>query len=264
MQELVIAAFVGLSLGNSWLCLFLAFGFSTAELRTGAWFLAGRTAGLIVLGLIIILAGMFLEISPKVMQAVAGILAVCFGVILVIQHSKGGHEKRNPNGPSGSKDFAVGCEHPGRHKHNCEKPGNKHGGRRNGSAHGKSSGSKQGTGEVCELSHEIRDIDSSGRNRRAFGFGIGILRGVTPCFKIVVLAPLMVAVSVGDAFLMLLVFVSVSMVYPVIGYLSANTLHNIIRNRKLLLVIGGLILIVVGLYYIYESAATYGVHVPGA
>jgi hypothetical protein len=67
MQELVLAAFVGLSLGNSWLCLFMAFGVSTAELRTGAWFLAGRTVGLIALGLLIVFAGMFLEISPKLM-----------------------------------------------------------------------------------------------------------------------------------------------------------------------------------------------------
>ena len=288
MQELLIAAFVGLSLGNSWLCLFLAFGMSTVELRTGMYFLAGRTVGLIVLGLIIIFAGMFLEISPKLMQGVAGILAVAFGLILVVQHSKKKQDER-----SGRKEFSElysrsqnpkindslasgttrgfhigrtktknergkanaievmnnggGCEHPGQHKRDdCKKH------------------EKRMKGEMCELKNDIREIDGSGKNRQAFGFGVGLLRGVTPCFKIVVLAPLMVAISVGDAVLMLLVFVGVSMVYPVIGYLSANTMHNLIHNRKLMLMIGGIILIIIGLYYIYESLATYGAHVPGA
>ena len=101
-------------------------------------------------------------------------------------------------------------------------------------------------------------------NRRVFGFGLGLLRGVTPCFKIVVLAPLMVAVSVGSAIGMVLVFTAVSMVYPLIGFYSASTLHNLVRNRKLLLVIGGSIMVMIGIYYIYEAAVNYGVHIPGS
>jgi cytochrome c biogenesis protein CcdA len=254
MQELLIAAFVGLSLGNSWLCLFMAFGFSTADLRTGLWFLAGRTVGLIMLGLIIIFAGMFLEVSPKLMQGIAGLLAVAFGTILVYQHREAITSKKTRSKKRGTKFAEIevmndggGCVHPGKHeKGECKKH------------------DRHMKGEMCNLKNEVREIEGSGKNRQMFGFGIGMLRGVTPCFKVVVLAPLMVAVSIGDALGMLLVFVGVSMVYPVIGYLSANTMHNLIANRKLMLVIGGLILIVMGLYYIYESIMNYGVHVPGA
>jgi putative Mn2+ efflux pump MntP len=109
----------------------------------------------------------------------------------------------------------------------------------------------------------VKDVEKAKVSKSTFGFGLGVLRGVTPCFKIVVLAPLMVAVSVYSAIGMVLVFTAVSMVYPLIGFYSANTLHNLVRNRKMLMVVGGLIMVIIGAYYLYESMVSYGVHVPG-
>jgi ABC-type nickel/cobalt efflux system permease component RcnA len=253
MEELVIAALVGLSLGHSWLCLFMAFGMSTVELRTGVWFLAGRTIGLVALGLLIISAGLFLDLSPRLMQGAAGALAVGFGAFLVARHWRGTKEAGSGRQVKGEcevhdSEFKVHgsecCEH--------------------GKGHGHGHGPGDGSGKHCKNSeYKLKEHGSNGKNQRAFGFGLGVFRGITPCFKIIVLAPLLVAVAVPSALAMVLVFTAVSTVYPLIGYMSANTLHNIVRNRHLMIIIGAIILIAIGAYYMYEAVATAGVHVPG-
>jgi ABC-type nickel/cobalt efflux system permease component RcnA len=240
MQELVFAALVGLSLGHSWLCLFMAFGMSTVELRTGMWFLLGRAVGLILLGALIVFAGMFLELSPKAMQGAAGVLAVAFGAVLIAQHQLSAKKRKHKNSL---------CEHGHKHKHKQEHK-HKHG---------------DGSGNGCGKNHwmDAKKLET-GKNKQVFGFGLGVFRGVTPCFKIIVLAPLLIVVSVPNALAMVLVFTVVSMVYPVIGYLSASTLHNFVRNRDLLMIAGAVVLILIGIYYIYESVIPAGVHIPGS
>jgi cytochrome c biogenesis protein CcdA len=267
MQELVIAALIGLSLGNSWLCLFMAFGMSTVELRSGLWFLTGRTIGLLLLGLIIIFAGLFLELSPKLMQGIAGLLAVMFGVVLVgknLERRKEeggearGEAKGSGQGSHGHNPGNPGCDggNPGGHK------GMHHG--KSGNGQCKKHGKKQNPfvdDDFCEIKPDIKH--ASMKNKRAFGFGLGVFRGITPCFKIVVLAPLLIAVPFTSGVTMIFVFTAVSMVYPLIGYLSASTLHSAVQNRKLMMIVGGLVLIIIGAYYIYEAVQVPGVHIPG-
>jgi cytochrome c biogenesis protein CcdA len=212
----------------------MAFGMSTVELRTGMWFIAGRTVGLVLLGLLIIFAGMFLDISPKLMQGTAGLLALGFGSALILQHTV--LTKRHKSN--------HGCDHE------LANDG------------GQCTGKRDGSGPRGRKGLHGMDLDAG--KRPLFGFSLGLFRGITPCFKIIILAPLLVVTTVPTAIAMVLVFTFVSLVYPVIGYLSANTLHNFVRNRETMIIIGGIILILIGAYYMYESFLVSSVHVGGA
>jgi ABC-type nickel/cobalt efflux system permease component RcnA len=245
----------------------MAFGMSTVELRTGMWFLFGRAVGLIILGLLIVFAGMFLGLSPKLMQGIAGVLAVGFGFLLIGQNitTKSKHENRNTN-----------CQkthsHDNKHKHHgpgCKKHKSKPCNETESSPTpciDTSLDTHTDNANRNQIPHHTNELALNGggqHKRKAFGFGMGLLRGVTPCFKIAILAPLLVSVTIASALGMVIVFTTVSMIYPLIGYLSASTLHNIVQNRKLMLMAGAALLIVIGSYYIYESFQATGVHIPG-
>ncbi len=89
-------------------------------------------------------------------------------------------------------------------------------------------------------------------SRRAL-FLLGAFRGATPCFKIFILAPLLIVVDMQLAFLMILVFASASTLYPVIGFLSANLLSNFRRYDAYVQVTGAVLLISIGTFTIIKQ-----------
>jgi hypothetical protein len=85
---------------------------------------------------------------------------------------------------------------------------------------------------------------------KKYGFVLGVLRGATPCAKIIVLSPLLVAVGFPYALLLVLVYAAASTVYPLIGYLSADLLSKFEGYQFHLKIAGALILIIIGAYSI--------------
>ena len=95
---------------------------------------------------------------------------------------------------------------------------------------------------------------------KKIGFALGVLRGATPCIKIIVLAPLLVAVGFPSSMLIILVYASTSTVYPVIGYLSADILSKFEKHQLTLKIIGAVILIAIGVYTIINAMMLGAVH----
>ena len=94
--------------------------------------------------------------------------------------------------------------------------------------------------------HCKKRIDFEGK----YGFFLGVLRGATPCAKVIVLAPLLVAVGFPFSLLLILVYALTSTIYPIIGYLSAELLSKFEKYRYALKMLGALILITIGIYTI--------------
>ena len=91
-----------------------------------------------------------------------------------------------------------------------------------------------------------------GNKKGKYGFTLGMLRGATPCAKVIVLTPLLVAFGFPASLPLILVYASVSTVYPIIGYLSADILSKFESHKLALRIMGALILIGIGLYTIVK------------
>ena len=46
LLEMMVAAVIGISFGNVWICIFMGFGTSAEHKSAGKWFIAGRFLGL--------------------------------------------------------------------------------------------------------------------------------------------------------------------------------------------------------------------------
>lgn len=84
-------------------------------------------------------------------------------------------------------------------------------------------------------------------------FLLGLFRGATPCLKLMILAPLLIAVDFWLAVAIVIVYAAASTVYPVIGFLFGSLLRKSERYQKHLKVAGALILILVGVYSIING-----------
>jgi|GEM_PF-4151228 len=84
------------------------------------------------------------------------------------------------------------------------------------------------------------------------GFGLGFLRGATPCFKLFLIVPLILTSNLFNNLLLVLVYAISSSVYPVIGFLSANLAGRVFSHRKTFKMANSVVLILVGIYYIFK------------
>jgi len=105
--------------------------------------------------------------------------------------------------------------------------------------------------------HCKKRVDFEGK----YGFVLGVLRGATPCAKVIVLAPLLVAVGFPFSLLIILVYALTSTIYPIIGYLSADVLSKFEKYRFALKILGALILITIGIYTIINVVMWDTIHV---
>jgi hypothetical protein len=83
---------------------------------------------------------------------------------------------------------------------------------------------------------------------RRYGFALGLFRGATPCAKIVLLAPLIIATPLPGSLLIVAVFALVSTLYPIIGILSVRLVGNIKRARPVMRMAGAIIVLAIGVY----------------
>lgn len=205
MQEIIVAAIIGASLGNSYACIFLIIGWCSSDKRAGVKFIAGRTMGLFAIGLIL---WAFASVIPSGIEypitVIFGIATIIYGIWIVNKHS--------------------GFRFLFRHKPSDD----------------------DCSGE-CNQSNAMKKHAGG-----TISFTTGLIRGITPCVKLFVLVPMLLAAhtSILLGIAVLGAFVLTSTIYPVIGYFSAEIIRSSIKKRHLIEIVGGLIVIGVGIYYL--------------
>jgi hypothetical protein len=234
LLELIVAAVIGISFGNAWVCILMSLGTRSEEKSVGLWFILGRFLGLIILGSVISLLRFAAQDVIPLVLLVFGISTVMFGILILFRHYI---EKRYS---SAEKDLSnrfvfsllsLFMVLPGNQK--CRGKTGRHKGRKE-----------------CQQNpkrhRKHKDVS------KKFGFSLGIIRGATPCAKVIVLIPLLVAFGFPQSLPLILVYAATSTVYPVIGYLSADVLSNFEVHRFKLRMLGAAILIIMGSYYIFK------------
>lgn len=216
---MIAAASVGLSFGSAWLCALVSFGVASEDKVRGIYFILGRIVGLVFLGLAIATFGFFADLPPLYFVAAFGALSIVFGFIVIMQVT--GHWDRfiglfRSKSTSGSEHTSNPGKHHG--KGNCKGP--------------------------------MREGRKMRKFKNNYIFGLGIARGATPCLKIMVLVPLLVAVDIYLALAMILVYALASTVYPVIGFLSGNLLRSVEKHATYVKVAAAITLVAVGFYSI--------------
>lgn len=175
----------------------------------------GRVVGVITLGMIIASIGFIFEGYTVYLLVIFGTLTIIFGLLVIFNKNIDAkfrlrpHFKLKPTATDGGTRIEnESCK--GKHKHNGQ----------------------------CRKA----------RINNKYAFGLGIFRGVTPCLKIIVMAPLLIVVEIQLAFLMMLAYVGTSTIYPIIGHLTANIVTKFDKYDLYLRVTGAAVLIVLGIY----------------
>ncbi len=236
LLEMLVAAVIGISFGNAWVCIFMSFGTSAEHRKVGKWFIIGRFLGLILLGSVISLLRFAAQGAMPYILLIFGISTLIFGLFMLFKHffkahfsrkHTSVHPKKNYNESITMSLLSIFMVFPG---------------------------NKMDGGE-CKKNHDHRKQGKCKKLdfERKYGFALGLLRGATPCLKVVVLAPLLVAVGFPSSLLLITVYASTSTIYPVIGYLSADILSKFERHQLTLKIIGALILIAIGIYTITNA-----------
>ncbi len=244
LLEILIAAIIGISFGNAWICIFMGFGTTTQHRSAGKWFVGGRFLGLMVLGSIISLFRFAAQDAMPVILLIFGMSTIIFGLFMLFKHSIKnllfrGHThanwKKNPREHIISSLLSLFMVMPGNRKCQGGSP-TKHLNRNSCHHH----------------EHNKGQCDNHRSSQRKYGFYLGVLRGATPCAKVIVLAPLLVAFGFPSSLLLIFVYASASTIYPVIGYLSADLLLKFEKHRFALKILGALTLITLGVYTIIK------------
>ena len=88
--------------------------------------------------------------------------------------------------------------------------------------------------------------------RQKSGFILGLFRGLVPGKKMLYLVPLLLG-SGTKGIIVSLVYALSSSVYLGIGFISAGLLDRAFSHRRLIKIIGGVILIIMGGFYIWKT-----------
>ncbi len=88
----------------------------------------------------------------------------------------------------------------------------------------------------------------------AVGFGLGLLRGMlNPGRKCVYLVPLIMGAGILKSMIVSFAYGLSSSVYLIIGLLSAGLVRKIVPYRHFIRTMGGAILIIIGIFYLYKA-----------
>jgi len=116
-----------------------------------------------------------------------------------------------------------------------------------------------GTGLKCRIrkfqrSLGIKSSCSGMRKPDKAGFGLGLFRGLcNPGRKYLYLAPFLLDLGVFKGLAVSFVYAVSSSVYLIIGFISAEFITRLLPYRQKLSLIGGIILVMVGGYYIWKA-----------
>ena len=243
-QEVGVAAMVGLSLSDAWLCLFMGASFATADRRMSWGFMVGRTLGVLALILTLGLLGASLLSSKE--WLVLLFAASSIGVALVLALSAyrprllgGGCAHETKVACDGGEPDGTGCGQ------GCEGCGAAHAVDEGGCAH-------MPQGLVRRL---------SGQSPWVAGLSLGAVRGAMPCLKVLIITPLLVVSPLATVVAMALAFALTSAIYPLIGLVSGRTIKSLsVHGRRLRLVgaIGVAAVGIVTLVRFYQSTCDLG------
>jgi hypothetical protein len=249
-QEVGMAALVGLSLSDAWLCLFMGASLATADRRMSWGFLMGRTMGVVGLLIALGLVGGHLLGSKVALTwlfagstiAVAAVLALSrYRPSILGGCATGDHvacDGGEPDGTSGVHGCSEGCA-------GC---------------------AAAEDGEAIEevgCKHVPKGLldRMSGRSPMAAGLAVGGFRGAMPCLKVLIITPLLVASPPGTVILMAAAFALTSMVYPLMGILGGRTLSGFLDRGRQLRIAGAVGVAAVGgftLWRLYQEACAVG------
>ncbi len=216
IEAIIAAAAIGASLGNAWLCALVALGCSLDSKKSGLSFIAGRFIGLFVLGIAISALGFIDSLKAIYFLLIFGALTLAMGVFVLAQVLNRHYWHRHGYSPLMTL-----------HRHRRSNDMATDGGEMN------------------------KDFDSTPKS--IYVFTLGIIRGATPCAKMLVLAPLLISVDFGFALALVLVFALTSTIYPIIGFLSGNIIRQSRRHIIYIRVSAALLMIVLGLYFIINA-----------
>jgi hypothetical protein len=237
-QEVAVAAMVGLALSDSWLCLFMGASFASSDRDLGWGFLAGRTAGIVTLCLVIGLLGGALLENKGVLTMAFGLSTIAVATVLAYAMFRpdvlGGCVTPEP----GAKDEAsLDCEgSEGGCSNGCE-------------------GCAPPRGSVLSVCKRIPvGIYDRLRQRSPLlaGAVVGTLRGATPCLKVLIITPLLIVSPPSTVVLMALAFAATSAMYPVLGIVSGRTLTTVVGQRRWVRAVGAAGVAGVGLFTLWR------------
>ena len=83
-------------------------------------------------------------------------------------------------------------------------------------------------------------------------FSMGFFRGMTPCIKLLPIMPIIMVSGFTNALFLMFIFGLTSSIYPILGILSAPYLSRLFKQKRHIRQVGGLILILMGLYYLLK------------
>jgi cytochrome c biogenesis protein CcdA len=209
------------------MCTLVSIGVTADEERSGLNFILGRFIGVILIGMVIALIGAAFQVPPVYFIAIFGILTVIFGVYLLLHVYK---IKIN------LRFFRTKVD---------EGQGN---GQGNGHGNGHGDGHGKGQGRNHNGKHKNGECRKSKNFKGKHVFILGLFRGATPCLKIMILAPLLIAADFWLALAIVIVYAATSTVYPIMGFLFGSLLHKFERYQTHVRVAGAIILIFVGIY----------------
>ena len=222
---MLAAAAVGISFANAWMCIGLSFGTRGDGASVGGRFIAGRILGLVLIGTAISAIGAIMEIPPIYFIGIFAAGSILFGILMLVGIFGGpGPVKRRIR-------HALGLQ--------------------------------RGDGTGCAGADAVREeggaseegaVERKSGLRPAGAFLLGVLRGATPCVKLMVLAPLLIAVGPLYAVVLSLVYALASSAYPVIGFLLASSVSYIPKYERAAKVAGAAAMICIGLYMIVNES----------
>ena len=222
IPELAAAAAVGLSFSNAWLCMGLSFGTRGDSSSVGIRFILGRFIGLMIIGVAISAIGAVMEIPPIYFVAIFGVGSIAFGVLMLVGIFGG------PRPLKRRLRHALGIQ--------------------------------RWNGQGCDRSNRKNTQDPSAKGKGIkpdSAFLLGVLRGATPCVKLMVLAPLLIAVGPWMALALSFVYALASSGYPLIGFLAASSLAHVPNYERAMKVAGAMLLIFIGFYMTVNEALVY-------
>lgn len=222
IPELLAAAAVGISFSNAWMCIGLSFGTRGDSAAVGGRFIAGRILGLVLIGAAISAAGAIMEVPPIYFVGIFAAGSVLFGVLMLVGIYGGpGPVKRRLR-------HALGLQRG------------------------------DGTGCVgAEAVHKGGGGKPESGLKPAGAFLLGVMRGATPCVKLMVLAPLLIAVGPLWAVVLSLAYALSSSAYPIIGFLLASSVSYLPKYERAARVAGAAAMICIGLYMIVNESLLY-------
>jgi ABC-type nickel/cobalt efflux system permease component RcnA len=250
MADLYTAILLGLSFSNIWICALVIFSLQTSHKSTGAGYIIGRFAGIIVFVVLFHIAGNSIKISAFYLDMLSAISVLMFGIYFIYKYSRGQVEEGHYHNLH-TKISEI-CEHncntciisknPEIHKY-CEDCSDKE---RDCSSEDI---------QIEPLTREARRLwgkNSYGAQKSGllFGLFLGLLRGSAMCGRLIILLPLAIKGTLLNSILVGFSFALSSSIYPLAILIFGDYILRLVKHRRAIIIANSLFLILISFHYI--------------